>query len=166
MLSIAHSAKRDSTNVVTCIASIIFAAILCPVVASASNIELLNDCANSISHGESNVTPAQVYTYSCREPGNYFDSAGASQNTYVAAFASDSPDLEQLDVIAIDLPTANLLLGNSTTASSEAVSNVNATGNPDRVPEPPSVALMCLGLVAGLGIHLRKTISRSTPSAL
>lgn len=162
MLSIARCAKRVSTNVVAFVPSIILTTILCPVLASASNIEPFNDCANSISQDQSNVTPAQVYTYSCRRPGNNFGSADALQNTYVAAVASDSLDLVQLDV-ATDLSTSSLLPENSTTGPSEAVSD--ASDNPDRVPEPPSVTLMCLGLVAGLGMHLRKTISRSTPSA-
>jgi hypothetical protein len=165
MLSIAHSAKRVSTNVVAFVASMIFTAILCPALASASSIELLNDCANGITQDQSNVTPARIHTYSCRHPGNDFDSTGALQNTYFAAVVSDSLNLVQLDVIATDLYTGSLLSGNSTTGSSEGVSKVSASETPDRVPEPPSVTLMCLGLVAGLGMHLRKTISRSTPSA-
>jgi hypothetical protein len=163
MLSIAHSAKRVSTKVAAFVAPIIFTTVLCPVLASASNIELLSDCANSISQDQSYVTPAQVYTDSCRQPGNDFGSIGAWQNTYAADIASDSLDLVQLDVIATDLYTGSLLSGNSKTGSSEAVSDANASDNPDRVPESPSVTLICVGLVAGLGMHLRKTISRNTP---
>ena len=164
MLSIARCAKRVSTKVAAFVAPIIIPTILCPVLASASNIDLLSDCANGIRQDQNNVTPAQVQTYSCRQPGNDFGSTDALQNTD-AAVASDSLDLVQLDVIATDLSTGTLLSGNSTTGSSQAVSKVNASDRPDRVPEPPSVTLMCLGLVAGLGMHLRKTISRSTPSA-
>lgn len=163
MLSIAHSAKRVSTNVVAFLASIILTTTLCPVLASASNIDLLSDCANGISQDQSNVTSAQIHAYSCRQPGNVFGSTGALQNTYFAAVASDSLDLVQLDVIATDLYTGGILSENSTTGSSEAVSDANASERPDRVPEPPSVTLICLGLVAGLGMHLRKTTSRNTP---
>jgi hypothetical protein len=157
MSSIAHSAKRVSTNLVAFVTSIFLTTILCSVFASASNIEIPNDCANGIGQGQTNAPPAQFYTDSCREPGNYSGSTDAPQSTYVAGAASDSLDLVQLDVFAADLSTGVLLSGIGTPGSSEAVSDVNASDSPDRVPEPTSFTLMCVGLLAGLGIHLRKT---------
>ena len=141
MSSIAHSAKRVSTNLVAFVTSIFLTTILCSVFASASNIEIPNDCANGIGQGQTNAPPAQFYTDSCREPGA----------------ASDSLDLVQLDVFAADLSTGVLLSGIGTPGSSEPVSDVNASVSPDRVPEPTSFTLMCVGLLAGLGMHLRKT---------
>jgi hypothetical protein len=156
MLSIAHSAKRVSTNLVAFLASIVLTTILGPALASASNIELPNDCVNGIGQGQINAIPAQFPTDSCRQPGSDFGSTDASQSTYVAA-ATDSLDLVQLDDFATGLSIGVLPSGIGTPGSSEAVSDVNASDSPDRVPESPSVTLMCIGLVAGLGVRLRKT---------
>ena len=148
MLSIAHSAKRVSINVMTFVALIIFTTVLCPALAKASNIEPLNDCS-----------VAQVYTFSCQQTGNYFDSTEALQSTVTAVAGLDHV---QLDAIGANLSTSTLLSGVSMTGSSGAVTDVNQNDSPGRLPEPPSLTLMCIGLVAGLGIHLRKTTSRNT----
>jgi hypothetical protein len=175
MLSNAHSAKRVSINVVAFVASIIFTTNLCPVLANASRIELLNDCANGISQGQPNATTAQGYTFSCQPAGNYFGSTEALQSVDVIAGASDflhpvrldpaQLDPVQLDIVATDLSASPLLSGVSVTESSGAVSDADQSDSPDRVPEPLSLTLICIGLVAGLGIHLHKTISRNIPSA-
>jgi uncharacterized membrane protein YqgA involved in biofilm formation len=163
MLSIAHSAKRALINVVIFVASIIFTTILCPVLANALNIEPLNDCANGISQGPAKTTIAQVYTFRYQQTGNDLGSTEALQNACVTAVANDFLDDVQSDIIAPDLSTGVLLSGVGVTGSSGAVSDASANDSPDRVLEPPSLTLMCIGLVAGLGIHLQKTTSRSIP---